>query len=546
MSKFGKSIISIVIILLPVLIYLVYSFLNSDSLFRSDDFHLLKTVVWMQDVDSPIEKFKLLIQQHNEHRIIFPRLLTWLDYTIEGAINWRTLVLIGNLLWVSVLWFFWKGFESKQIPVWMFIPIPYILLQPQYFDNVNWAISILQQSVIVFWFGFLCLLLTKEKFSWAILVAVLATFTHGNGIFSFVIGIIFMSLDRDWKWVIRWVCALVVVGAVYFWGFEKGQNADFQASLSDPLRLIMAFFAFFGALTLIKLHGTIYPVLCGGLFVLILGLHLVPKIILHFRGGAKLLFFDRLLLGNVLFLGITAALVSVSRSWSGIESITTARYQHYSPFVACWVYLVIVFTLNGKSRGLFAIVTIVVALLFNGASYFIYNEEVVFRKNWLVAEAENWINHAVFLNYAKSFNDNIREPYSEAVKRGVCKAEPNLLAFDDSKIKLDNSVRLSVATRTLNDRDAKNAIPREYLTISNKEISGTTYLYLKRGSEKGYWLPTHISRSSFWDLLAHQTLSKPGFFVELATENLRDGNYKIGVFNGGNLFWTGENIQISR
>jgi hypothetical protein len=67
MSKTGKSIISFTVILLPCFVYLIYSFLNSGTLFRADDFHLLKTVVWMQDANGPVEKFKLLIQQHNEH-----------------------------------------------------------------------------------------------------------------------------------------------------------------------------------------------------------------------------------------------------------------------------------------------------------------------------------------------------------------------------------------------------------------------------------------------------------------------------------------------
>jgi hypothetical protein len=544
MSKTGKSIISFTVILLPCFVYLIYSFLNSGTLFRADDFHLLKTVVWMQDANGPVEKFKLLIQQHNEHRIIIPRLLTYLDYVIEGAINWRTLILIGNLLWVSTLWFLWKAFQSRNLPVWMFIPLPYILLQPQYYDNVNWAISILQQSVIVFWFGLLCFLLSRNKTSWTILVAIMATFTHGNGIFSFLIGIIFCVIHRDWKSGLRWFAALLIIGVIYFWGFEKGQNADIQNSLSNPGRLVMAFLAFFGSVTTIQFTTPIYAVICGGVLVLVLAVYIIPKIVSHFNGGAKLVFFDKILLGNLLFLGITAALVSVSRSWSGVESILTPRYQHYSPYVICWAYLTILVSATGSARKFIAILALGAALLFNALSYFVYNQEVIFRKNWLVADTNNWRDHAVLLNDAKSFNDNIREPYNESLARGICRMEPYLLAPDTMKATVDTTIDLSSSKTDVIEKGVKGPIVIELLEISNRELTGPTFLYLKTPGQKGYWLPTKISRSSFWELLGHGQTTKPGFSVNFFTENLSPGDYSVYVFNKNRFTRTGKTVRI--
>ncbi len=499
----------------------------------------------MQEVDSPLEKFKLLIQQHNEHRIIVPRLLTWLDYQIEGKINWPTLIMIGNLLWVSVLWFFWKGFKSRNAPIWMFIPVPWILLQPQYYDNVTWSISILQQSVIIFWYGLFCYLCAKKQFRWALVIAIIATFTHGNGIFSFLIGIVFLAIDRNWKGVLSWVLVLALVAIIYFWGFEKGQNADFQNSLSDPLRLVMAFFAFFGALTKVQFVNNALAVACGGMFVLVLAVYLLPRITAKFSTGKELTFFDRLLLGNVLFLGITAALVCVSRSWAGIENVLAPRYQHYSPFVACWAYLVLLSFLNGRAKNVLAAVFVGGAFVFNGLCYFVYNEDVMLRKNWLTADAKNWQQNGVFLNYAASFNNNIADPYSKAVQRGICSPEITQKLMSSPITSVDSTISVTVEKRIVADRDASGTYPREYMTISNKLIAGATYLYLESGA-KGYWLPTRLANTGIRKLLATREIYQPGFSIEFMTENLPEGRYRVGLHNEDRFFWINNTIEITR
>jgi hypothetical protein len=516
-------------------------------LFFADDFHLLKTVVWMHDTDSLSEKFQLLIQQHNEHRIVLPRLLTYLDYKLEGHISWPTLVVAGNLLWIAVLWFFWKAFKTLNVPFWMFIPIPWIFLQPQYSDNVTWSISILQQSVIVFWFGLFCFLCAKRMYGQALIVAIMATFTHGNGIFSFLIGITFLSLDRNWKGALTWLGVLILVGCVYFWGFEKGQNADFQKSLSDPVRLMAAFFAFFGALTKVQFTSVLFPVICGAIFVLILGTFLIPKLIACFTKNRVLSFFEKLLLGNVIFVGITAALICVSRSWGGIDTVMAPRYMHYAPFVACWVYLVLILTASEKLRNIVASAFILMAVIFNGLCYFVYNEEIVYRKNGLTADAENWNTHQIFLNYASSFNQNIKEPYTDAVKEGICATLPSVLGINGTQAPADSNAWVTVEKGVLTEQDASGSYQRDYFRIANERLTGTSYLYLQNNlDQKGYWLATRLSNVGIRRLITSLEIYKPGFTAEFLTENVPAGDYRIGILNDNKFGWTGRVVAIRR
>jgi hypothetical protein len=545
MIKYGKSIPTLFFIFLPVVIYLVYTIANSASLFHADDFHLLKTVLWMQDVSGFSAKLDFLMQQHNEHRILFPRLLTWLDYKIEGSINWKTLILIGNLIWVANLYFFWEGFKSLKAPAWMFVAIPFIFLQPQYTDNVTWAISILQQSVVVFWFSLLAYLYSKNKYYWALLIAVVATFTHGNGIFSFFIGIILASLDRKWRVAIIWGLAWLVVGMIYFWGFHKGQAADFEKSLSDPIRLLGAFVAFFGAVTQLRSVNVIVSVAMGTVLVGVLAFYLLPKLQQKvITRNYHLADFDKMLFGIVLFLGITAALICVSRSWGGIETVLAPRYQHYSPFVLCWAYIVFLSFFTPKIRHIFALMAVVSAVLFNALCYFTYNHEVQLRKNWLVADQSNWQQHEVMLNYVKTLNINIWEPYKRAVAVGICSSKPILPAIPQSHSGAVSDHKLLFSTKVIHELDVNGTHPHNYQQIISKTITGRTFLYLESQNGDGYWIATRVRPSGIIEFLTTGRLSKNGFEAEFMTENLPTGNYNIGLLNNNKFSWTPETVQI--
>lgn len=545
MIKYGRPIPVIIAIFLPILLYLIYAISNSSPLFFADDFQLLNTVLWVQEVDGFWEKLAILMNQHNEHRILLPRLLTLLDYKIEGAINWKTLIVIGNLIWIGNLWFFWEGFRHFKWPVWMFIAIPFIFLQPQYIDNVTWSISILQQSVIIFWFSLLTYLCSKNRYNWAILVAIIATFTHGNGIFSFIIGIILALLDRNRRMALIWAAVWLIVIVIYFWNFVKGQNADFGKSFSDPVRLISSFFAFFGSLTRIRTSNVNAAVLLGAVLALILAVYLIPKLnTLRVKRMSLLSGFDKMLLGNILFLGITGTLVSVSRSWAGIETVLAPRYQHYAPYVLCWVYIVILSFLNTRSRNVVAGFFIVFAVLFNALSYFTYNSDIQYRKNWRVADESNWINHNIMLDYVGSLNRNIEETYQEVVAAGICKMNDNFRGIAQPDSAKAMPFDLNFSQETIRNEDASGSYQYRTQIIENDKLKGNTFIYLKSGDGVGYWLPTRRQHSGIMEFFKTGKLSKPGFKADFLTENFSAGIYRIGLYNDNKFTWTTQTLRL--
>ena len=528
-------------IFFPLVVYVLYSYTFTAPLFYADDFHLLKTVVWGEATSSFVEKWQLLVQQHNEHRIVVPRLLTWLSYSLLGSIQWPVLSLIGTLLWVGTAYVLWRVFENTQAPGWMFIPIPWILFQPYYYDNVTWTISILQQSVIVFWVSAMVYAVVRRSL-WGIPLALLATFTHGNGIFGILIVILLLALLRRWKELILWVVFLLVLGTFYFYGFEKGQNADFLRSLSNPTQLLGAFFLFLGGAT--RVVSFSYPLAIGfGMILVSIGaVFLVRPLIRQVRLINSLAFFEQTFIGIFLFVLLTATLVSISRSWAGLESITASRYAHYSPYIACWIYLVVLYYAP-TSRKLIASLVLLFAIPYWLLAYWGTHHEIKFRHDWLQADQANWHNHAIFLQYPSSFNQNIRDVYQEATQTGICST---VLSEEFVTVEeLHQEVPLKTSFFETTDQDASGSYTRKWLRIEGASFS-TSFRYIGLRSQEGvvYWLPIRRGRVALSRLWRERLLFDDKVSTEVLLDNLPKGTYELLVLESKKLVVTTQSIKI--
>lgn len=535
-----------IILFLPVILYLVYSIRLSSPVFFADDFHLLKPLVLFRDSPTFAEKWQWLYQQHNEHRIIFPRLLTLLDYWLEGHINWITLSFVANLIWVATLFFFWQGFRTLALPLWMFLPVPLLLFQPQAFDNVNWSISILQQSDILFWYSLFVFLFARESYRWAALVAIVATFTHGNGIFTFAIGLFFLLSRRQWKASAWWTVLMFVIAAVYFIGFQKGQQASFGKSLADPVRLVSSFFAFFGSLTPVFSREAGWAVGAGFVFIGLIVIAVLPSLINSFTGKARQIpVFERQLLGTLMYLVITGALVAVSRSWGGIDGIMAPRYQHYAAFTAGWAYLAVLKLV--PFQRIVATVMVPVSTLFCAVSYLIYTPDVKVRQDTLRADETNYFHHGVFVQYTPSFNTNIDWLYPTAVQTGICRQEVRMPAIPASA-PVDTTLILTFRNQVFDVEGADQQYRDFLLAIDNQTIdSPEIFLYFgKEDSRPGYWLWTHRKRAGFRRLFTTGSLLSPGFDLPLLIRNIQPGQYRIGVQTEKGFVWTKYKVEVEK
>ncbi|WP_373511459.1 hypothetical protein [Persicitalea sp.] len=543
-----KSVVKLfawLLVFLPVvlLLSLVYHF--SETAFYSDDFHLLKTIVWAQETNSFTEKFQLLVQQHNEHRILVPRLITWLNYKLLGHIDWPILMLSGNLLWCGVLYFLWTSFRQLKFSVWYFLPIPWLLFQPAYYDNYTWSISVLQQSVIVFLLAWLVHSFVNRRYILALFIFLIGTFTHGNGIFGIAVGVVFLFLYREWKWLGIWLAVCLAVAAFYFYGFEKGQNANFLQSLASPVQLIGYFFAFFGASAELLDLGFGPSVLWGLItFGGICG-YILPKIYQNYRSAAPLTYFDKMLLGNLLFLSITALLVSVSRSWSSPDLDIPPRYAHYSPYLSAWFYLVGLVVLSRFFAIRWATIWGAGAILYNLVSHLNYVGDLEYRRDWLRADYANWQNYETFLQYPPAFNDNIREVYAAAIERGICQPIVNLPKLPSQGAAVDSSITLDFEELVSDLTDASSEHQEtELLLVDHNFIGSAPFLVLVPDRGGALWIPFYRGRNGYRKILTAGGLRESKIWTRFFSNNLPSGVYRIGYQSGDSFSLTKYRLEV--
>ncbi|GHB81198.1 hypothetical protein GCM10007390_39920 [Persicitalea jodogahamensis] len=490
---------------------------------------MLKTIVWGQETDSIAEKFKLLVQQHNEHRILIPRLFTWLNYQLEGHIDWPVLMVFGNLLWCTVLYFLWDAFRTLKLSLWYFLPVPWLLFQPAYYDNYNWSISVLQQSVIVFLLAWLVYSFVNRRFLLAIFIFLIGTFTHGNGIFGVAVGVAFLVLYKEWKWLWIWLAVCLSTAVFYFYGFEKGQNADFLQSLTHPVQMFGYFFAFFGSAAEVLGVGFVPSVSLGILVFGGIAWYGIPRVYAHYRFNVSLSYFDKLLLGNLLFLSITALLVAVSRSWSSPDLDIPPRYAHYSPYLTAWFYLVglaVFYRLAAKG---WAISWSIGAVLFNLVSHLNYVSDLEYRRDWLTADYVNWLNYQTFLEYQPSFNHNIRDVYSSALARGICRPTLSLPASTTLRTAMDSSIVLGVELVENPTADASGKTFEKEIVFVDKNFSGEIpFLCLIPEAGPAMMVPFYRGRNGYRKMLTEQRLRKPEISTRFFSDNLPSGTYRIG------------------
>ncbi|EKT87489.1 membrane protein [Leptospira santarosai serovar Shermani str. LT 821] len=302
-----------------IFLYCVYNYFHtirklSVNFPLGDDYDAILDFLnrWQQS-DS---KISLLFGQHNEHRIVFVRIISLLYFQLFHTINFIHLILIGNafvfLSWI-VLYF---SVEDKR--KWILLtPILFLLFSFSNWKAQTWAMASLSNYPALF-FGFLSLyLLTKENyanFAFGVVCAVFAVFSQGNGIFVFLSGI--PLLWKNKPKLISWIGFGAVACLLYFFVFPYSKPAHSQ-------------FAFFTFDKLFFLSRIYYGLaLLSGVFnsklVLILGTIPLLAIVYLYKNYRK---FSELHISMISFLLLSFASLAVARGGFGIDQVFSSRYQ---------------------------------------------------------------------------------------------------------------------------------------------------------------------------------------------------------------------------
>jgi len=363
------------------------------------DDHALRAFLYYLDQETTLTgKIYQLFRQHNEHRIVYDRIVTYLDYQLFGKLSYLHLMTIGNLSLLGLLGLFAVVLRRSGQAVWLLAPVAFFLFNLSQWENMYWGMAALQNFTVVFWVLSAVYLLTyTDRWLAALPLAVIATITSGNGLLIWPIAIVLLLVQRKVRPAAIWALGAVVVIGLYFLGYEKpAGNPPDRGSVTD---LLKGWFAFNGA------AAEVFPLGSGFVSSLVAGglLTVTTLGIVAFIGRRLLSQFtnppgrrtapvtsppyaasDLFVLGSVGFLIGTGAIVAWSRVGFGMEMLITSRYKMYSLTLLALVYVYGVITLGNRFRQPLGVAGLATGLGLAWLSYVAFLDETIWWRHWLL------------------------------------------------------------------------------------------------------------------------------------------------------------------
>lgn len=271
---------------------------------------------------------RYLFQPHNEHVVLWVRLAAWLQLLLFGEVNFRHLIVLGNLfiagifmLWCLVIAQSFKAAaNSQQAAPTQMAGIALIgallLFSIAYWESNLWAMAALSNFPVLF-FALAALLVfhhgdNDRTLFGAALLCVLAALSQANGLFVFaVIGLRLVQM-RKWARALLWGILSVAAFACYI--SLRHMNPPAAAKYSASVWEVLLFFLRFLGSFIPHLHAALW------LGVLILAL-LVLAVVCRRREQTPVLH------SILLFLFITAAVTAYSRVSDWAEGALASRYS---------------------------------------------------------------------------------------------------------------------------------------------------------------------------------------------------------------------------
>lgn len=507
-----------------------------------DDFVLTDFMLRITDTSvSWTEKFRRLFAQHNAHRIVYDRAITYLIYALGGRMDFRLMMLVGNLSLMGILYLFWK--TLRPLNLWALVPIPFFLLSLQGYENTFWAMATLQNySVVFFVLLSAYLLIYQQSIFLALLVAVLATYTSGNGLFAFGLGFAILWLRGfSKKHLLVWILGAVLSIGSYFLGYHS-LGREFSAH---------GFLVFFGFIGSAVAHNTapgfgLYPAAGLGLALFVaFGIVMGRNIWQNRTQLSNLSLFLLILMALVC---ISAALVAVSHGQnSPIQEALVSRYKIYSHLAIIAVYLTLINGQASSFRFLPQVASVISIVFFVWAYHHCFPEMSSRRRNATVGAFNYYQNGSCIMGLGHAAA--LDSVYQLLKKRNLY-IQPQILALpkdaDSAVIALEISTfqqKLLYYTPLVNTLKLSNT---NYPIGFNTPEDGP-YWVLK-SSTKFYLFNAPYQKSSKKDFLLRGQHFRPGFEFDLHTPLLPTNTYRVGVMvvqNGkSKLYWTAQEVKI--
>ncbi|WP_167267408.1 hypothetical protein [Dyadobacter arcticus] len=437
---------------MPILIWVFVIFYYSVNLPWYDDFDPFPDFLhkWMIDTDLS-NRMHLLFQPNNEHRMVVGKLVTLIYYWTTGQLNFTFLHIAGGIFTLGTLILFWRAFEKSRLSWWYFLPVPFLLFQLQFHLAFLWAICGLQHPPVVFFATLSMFLLARNRFGWAALAGVCATYAMSSGIFVWPAGIVVLLIGSHYKQLIVWCVAAVFAVGFYFYGLSaQGNESSVTFLIQNPHLPVLGFFAFLGGLfdffpekpILVR---SVLPVIMGFLVMIWVVIWLVRQIMPWLKytlnwpkqspkwsqqqseGSLEVKTFRVFLVGILTFLLVDALVIGLLRTRFGFFVMIVSNYKIYPALFLTIAYLAFISSATRDNvRKLGFRISVVTSILIWGISMYSYLPVISERQKYYTVNGYNQEFNGYGLGHV---------PYSESaayvdilmkdmVRRGIYRYPP--------------------------------------------------------------------------------------------------------------------------
>lgn len=289
------------------------------------------------------EKVSLVFSQHNEHRIVFNRIVELLQLTFFGEINFSHQVFVGNIGWMLTAIICFKVFDKSDRSLWYFLPVVLMMTSITHYEIMLWAMGSLQNYYQMFFvFGSIYFLTgpINKKSQFAVYIFVpIALFTSGGSVWLIPIVLFHYILKKDYKNASKFAIYCCFLLWVYFDLFNyvrPGHHPNPYDSVNNLSKFFMYVACFLGSI-----FPNDKPIMAVSYSAF---LFLLASLTLFFGSWKKNQFY----IYSITFLIFSSLMAAITRSGLGIGQAFSSRYSIYSILFFVFVYLFCLNTFKSK------------------------------------------------------------------------------------------------------------------------------------------------------------------------------------------------------
>ncbi|MFH0989505.1 MAG: hypothetical protein V1799_05745 [bacterium] len=363
---------AVLLLALPVVVYTRLVFLYMVNIPFHDDYEIILDFMnkYLQ-ADTLGEKLSLLFSQHNEHRMVFGRIVALVQYSLRQEISLNDSLLIGNLGWICAIAIIMIVAQKHyRLTLVQLLPIPFILLIPTHWETMVFASAAANYWVIVFSLVFI-LCVVHDRFVGACLFYLAALLTFGNGLLLGLLGLWFWGRQKRWKPFFVFGALMVVSTLLYYVNYQKPVDHPMVfETITQPGAVLSYIVLFWGSILPMKIPAFLF------------GLGMIIYAILHMLKRNR----DHFLIMIILFVALTSLAAAITRSGFGIEQALSSRNSIYALLLVACCYISMITSISQTQiRNGVALVMIFLAILFWHTNAARYETKLSLRKSDRIA-----------------------------------------------------------------------------------------------------------------------------------------------------------------